>query len=782
MSGCSQGKCSDSNIPFSFGMFVLAPVLVSTWIVWTRQKKKLDYHRLNLFDRNGGNLLKKKLSKRKKSANAQLKIYTAEEMNRATNNYSDTTVMQRCNPGTFYRGSFSDGPENREVVVMKIPTVEKSRVEQFVDEMIFLSQPHRNLVKIMGCCLETCSPLLIYELHGDGNATVFDCLRDHRSDSLFFCKNLVKAAAGAARGLAYLQSNPRPAIFHGNICSGNILLDADFDAKVFYGVASGLFEGNAVYRDPQFINSGRVDEKSDVYSFGVVLVELLIGGVALASDRWGDDGNLASWFVSLIEENGLSQVVDDEIMLSEEDGRVVRELAAMAARCLSGKTGAKKSVAAAKANSNYQFLKTPKMAEGRDCVTVRVEYLVNQLPSSTPSKPIIDKVDHQLRQVNEKDFEPQIVSVGPIHRGKDHIKSMEQHKVRYLLQLLRRRDRLSIEKFVSELRNLEEKARRCYSASINLDEDEFVEMLLLDGCFVIELIRKYWFEDLRDKNDQIFQFDQTLIRIRHDLMLLENQLPFFVLNHLFNMTKMEDPEDNIYHLLLFFVEDMFPWLDVSKLDSKSDILHNANHLLGLVYQSCFSLSSKYFIENSGGKQSNLLRISSASELKEAGIRLKGITLWDVAFVDGVVKLPPLNISDKTESMFRNLIAYELYFPNDHPKYVTDYAFFMHCLIRSTKDVEILRGRGIISNFLGSDDMICPMFSRLGKNVVISSDFSYTNVFESVNKYNRLQHRRWMGKVKRKYYSSWAVISFIGAAILLLLTFIQTVFCVLSYTK
>ncbi|KAH6785805.1 hypothetical protein C2S51_038260 [Perilla frutescens var. frutescens] len=423
------------------------------------------------------------------------------------------------------------------------------------------------------------------------------------------------------------------------------------------------------------------------------------------------------------------------------------------------------------------------MLEERDCVVVRVKYLVNQLPSSTPSKPIIDKVDHQLRQVNEKDFEPQIVSVGPIHRAKDHVKSTEQHKVRYLLQLLRRRDRFSIEKFVSELRNLEEKARICYPASINLDEDEFVEMLLLDGCFVIEVIRKYWFEDLRDKNDQIFQFDQTLTQIRHDLMLLENQLPFFVLNHLFDMTKMEDPEDNIYHLLLFFVEDVFPWSDVSKLDSRSDMLHNANHLLGLVYQSCFSLSSKYFIENDGGKQSNLLRISSASELKEAGIRLKGITLWDVAFVDGVVKLPPLNVSDKTESIFRNLIAYEQCFPNDHPKYVTDYVFLMDCLIRSTKDVEILRHRGIIGNFLGGDDMICPMFNRLGKNVVISSDFSYSDVFESVKRDYRLRRRRWMGKVKRKYFNSpWAVILFTGAAILLLLTFIQTVFFVLSYTK
>ncbi|KAH6799551.1 hypothetical protein C2S51_036035 [Perilla frutescens var. frutescens] len=409
------------------------------------------------------------------------------------------------------------------------------------------------------------------------------------------------------------------------------------------------------------------------------------------------------------------------------------------------------------------------------------------MPSSTPSKPIIDKVDHHLRQVNEKDYEPVMVSIGPIHRGKDHVKGMELYKLRYLRHLLgRSSEKLSIEKFVLELKNLEEKARLCYPASINLDEDEFVLMLLLDGCFVIELIRKYWFKDLRDKSDQIFQFDQTLVQIRHDLMLLENQLPFFVLNQLFTMTKIEDPEDDMYHLLHFFVEDMFPWSDVSKPDSTSDILNNSDHLLGLVYQSCFSLSTEYFIENNGGKHNNFVRTFSASELKESGIRLKGskgITLWDITLMDGIVKFPPLNVSDKTESILRNLIAYELCFPNDHPKYVTDFAFLMHCLIRSTKDVEILRRHGIISNFLGSDDMICLMFNKLGKNVVISSDFSYSNVFESVKKHNRLQRRRWMGKVKRKYFNTpWAVMSVIGAAMLLLLSFIQTVFCVVYYTK
>ncbi|XP_057789332.1 UPF0481 protein At3g47200-like [Salvia miltiorrhiza] len=418
------------------------------------------------------------------------------------------------------------------------------------------------------------------------------------------------------------------------------------------------------------------------------------------------------------------------------------------------------------------------MTEERDCVVVRIENLLHHLSTSlTPSKPIIAKVDQHLRQVNEKDFEPELVSIGPIHRGKDRVKAMEQHKLRYLRKTLGRRDELSVEKCVLEVRRMEEKARLYYAKSISLDQDEFVEMLLLDGCFVIELLRSYWFNDLRDKNDQIFQFDHMLVQIRHDLLLLENQLPFFVLNELFDVTRMEHPDDNIHHLLLFLAGDVLPWPDSSKLDYSSEMLHNAEHILGLVYDSffSFSFSAKCFTENNGCN--TVHHTCSASEMEEAGIRLKGskgMSLRDISFAKGVIKLPPLCISDKTESMLRNLIAYELcFFPDDHPRYVKDYLFFIHCFIRSTKDVEILRRSGVISNFIGNDEMICSMFNRLGKKVVVSSsDFCYSNVFESLNRCKRLRRGRWMARVRRNYLK-------ISAAVLLILTIFQTVVSMLS---
>lgn len=130
------------------------------------------------------------------------------------------------------------------------------------------------------------------------------------------------------------------------------------------------------------------------------------------------------------------------------------------------------------------------MSKGRDTVIVQIKSLVENGSSPTQSRPKIYTVDDRLRQVKPEDSEPKIVAIGPIHGKKEHLK-MEQHKVRYLQQLLQRRDDLSIAKLVEKLREMEEDARQYYSPSLNIDTDNFfLQMLLLDGCFLIELLRK----------------------------------------------------------------------------------------------------------------------------------------------------------------------------------------------------------------------------------------------------------------------------------------------------
>ncbi|KAL3840159.1 hypothetical protein ACJIZ3_024750 [Penstemon smallii] len=406
----------------------------------------------------------------------------------------------------------------------------------------------------------------------------------------------------------------------------------------------------------------------------------------------------------------------------------------------------------------------------------------------TPSKPSIFRVNDDLRCVNEKLYDPKVAAIGPFNHGKDHLQKMEQHKYRYLKLLLKRRNESSVDKYVIAMRSLEEKARKCYEETFELNSDDFVQMLLLDGFFTIELIRKYGFDELRERDDTIFQYEQLLSQLRHDLILVENQIPFFVLIQLFTMTKSGDPDDDISYLIQLFIDDISPWPEASSQITGKVSFENIDHVLGLVYKFWCSSFAK-IIETRPVKteEEKFVSINSTTELQEAGVKFEKGTqqsnCLDIKFTKGVIRIPSFDVSDETESVFRNLIAYEHNFIDNHPKYMTDYAFFLHCLINSAKDVEILRRRGIINNLIGDDEMVYNMFNRLGKNILTSSDFCYGDVFDEVNKHCGYCGNRWMANLRHNYFNSpWAFIAFFASVMLLLFTLTQTVFSVLSYVK
>ncbi|CAI9786600.1 unnamed protein product [Fraxinus pennsylvanica] len=403
------------------------------------------------------------------------------------------------------------------------------------------------------------------------------------------------------------------------------------------------------------------------------------------------------------------------------------------------------------------------MSETRDHVAVRIDNILLDLPC-TPSKPSIFRVDDDLRRLNENLYDPKVLAIGPLHHGKEQVCKMEQHK----------------------FRSLEENARKCYAEHVNFDQDEFVEMLILDGFFIIELLRKHGIEEFRDKDDTIFQYKQILSRLRHDLFLVENQIPLFILDQLFSMTRTGNPDDNINYLIHLFIDDISPWTEVSEVTLKLPI-KNVDHLLGLVYKIwCSSFAKMVSFRPVKTEEDKFRTVNSTNELQEAGIKFEKDSKsngLDIKFSKGVMKIPGLHVSDESETLFRNLIAYEHCFPDDDPKYITDYAFFMHCLINSSKDVEALRRVGIITNFLGDDGMVYHMFNRIGRNIPMSSDFCYKQVFEEVNRHCGHRPNRWMANLRRNYFNTpWAFVSFFAAVMLLIFTFTQTVFSVLSYKK
>ncbi|XP_040998168.1 uncharacterized protein LOC121244183 [Juglans microcarpa x Juglans regia] len=160
------------------------------------------------------------------------------------------------------------------------------------------------------------------------------------------------------------------------------------------------------------------------------------------------------------------------------------------------------------------------------------------------------KVHEQLRNVNEKAYKPVLLAIGPYNdQSKVGQGFMEDHKLRYLYQMLKRKGG-SVEAYTTTLTELEEPARKCYVECISQTPEEFVEMMVLDGCFIIELFHKHEiYKETGDfQDDPIFKMKWVLPRIARDLLLFENQLPFFVLEKLFMMSERKDTLNRSKHL------------------------------------------------------------------------------------------------------------------------------------------------------------------------------------------------------------------------------------------
>ena len=407
----------------------------------------------------------------------------------------------------------------------------------------------------------------------------------------------------------------------------------------------------------------------------------------------------------------------------------------------------------------------------------------------------IYKVHDRLRRQNERAYEPEILAVGPYHHGKGNLRMMEEHKLRYLKLLLERTNERSVDRYIVAMRKLQERAQRCYSDSINLNKDEFVEMMLLDSCFVIELLRKFTITSLRDMHDPIFKMDWILHSTWRDLMLFENQLPFFVLVQMFNMTKVLDPRDNIIDLVIryyYSVREQYfcgnspgpeRFLRASYQVSADDV----KHFLGLIHHITTSSFAKLVSQrNVCDNKKRWDYIYCATELHEAGIKFKKAKytpLFDIKFINGTLEIPEVAVEEKTECIFRNMIAHEEHLQDTAPKYITDYLTFLCCLINSPKDVSLLRRCGILNNMLGDDEAVAALFSRAVGCVFVSRDeFCYYDVFINVKAYCRQRWNMWKAKLRRDYFNSpWTIISFLGVVLLLLLTVTQTMLSILAYS-
>lgn len=334
----------DSITGLISGMGFVTLLSISILLIKFVRKRENNKQKQKFFKQNGGLLLQQQTSL-KEGIIGKMRIFSAKELEKATDRFNESRILGRGGQGTVYKGMLSDG---QIVAIKKSQLVDELKtkhiVEQFINEVVILSQiNHRNVVKLLGCCLETKVPLLVYEFMANG--TLFHHIHDDKTTEFPFSWNMrLKIASDVAGAFAYLHSATSLPIFHRDIKTSNILLDEKFVAKVSdFGTSKSFavdqthlttnVNGTFGYIDPEYFQSSQFTDKSDVYSFGVVLVELLTGlkPILPSSKEEEDNRSLISRFLSSMDENNLDPILDNQVPAQDEG---VVAVARLAQRCL----------------------------------------------------------------------------------------------------------------------------------------------------------------------------------------------------------------------------------------------------------------------------------------------------------------------------------------------------------------------------------------------------------------------------------------------------------------
>ncbi|KAK1284633.1 UPF0481 protein [Acorus calamus] len=439
---------------------------------------------------------------------------------------------------------------------------------------------------------------------------------------------------------------------------------------------------------------------------------------------------------------------------------------------------------------------------------------------------------------------------------------MEKHKWRMVRRLLlRRRDEDALRECLRKVKALEERARSCYSEAIEMGSNDFVEMMVLDGCFLIGLLLLMWSETIQRKEDTKammvededawvvwmgqndedelhYNSSNLLTTVKHDLLKVENQMPFFVVEALFDLLVLQPDSGpsasiSIYDLAETLLNHWNPSNDFYRVTINPKGHHHLFHL----FHDLLAPNDHY--ENSTGQRNLIIRgflkmkkeiedvllqvhdalpsflirgktsgratelqevkwtsgratelqeekwslgrIKCATELQEAGVKFvekRNCSFLNVTFKDGVVEFPILCIFDETVALFHNLIAFEQCHP-DAKGDITFYAVLMDSLIDTPRDVNVLHREGVLRIGLSSEKEAAQFFNSLCKEVIF--DRPPSRLFIELNRYCDSKWHRWRAVLARDYFGSpWAAISLLAAFILLLLTLLQTVYTMYSY--
>ncbi|XP_068644984.1 G-type lectin S-receptor-like serine/threonine-protein kinase At4g27290 [Aristolochia californica] len=265
------------------------------WILWRRQIKchvdrTLDQRSsligLQLTLANVRNFASRHKDGKGAEESIELLMFDFKNIAAATNNFSSENKIGEGGFGSVYMGKLID---RQEVAVKRLSRSSGQGVEEFKNEVVVICElQHRNLVRLLGCCVHGEEKLLIYEYMINGSLDSLLFADRSKKEKLDWSKR-VHIVAGIARGLLYLHHDSRLRIIHRDLKASNILLDQEMNPKISdFGMAR-IFGGDQMqattkkvvgtygYMSPEYAMKGLFSIKSDVFSFGVLLMEIVSG-------------------------------------------------------------------------------------------------------------------------------------------------------------------------------------------------------------------------------------------------------------------------------------------------------------------------------------------------------------------------------------------------------------------------------------------------------------------------------------------------------------------------
>ncbi|XP_048226364.1 UPF0481 protein At3g47200 [Ricinus communis] len=390
----------------------------------------------------------------------------------------------------------------------------------------------------------------------------------------------------------------------------------------------------------------------------------------------------------------------------------------------------------------------------------------------------IYSVPPTLRQIYPEAY-TQVISIGPIHYGKQKLQAMQIQKLRYLKEFCKRK-MLKVNKSSSDHDEIKEKEierefstdllneinveemRRCYADNFEFCSTEFVNMILLDSVFILELFMRHH-KDSKNQKDFVLGKPWLRTDVQQDLVLLENQLPFSSLEKLYNFAKPNFVNEKDYPSLLELT------VIISPISSPRIPKYRT---LRKCYISLIYIGSLY----------------SITKLHQAGLKLKPAQnkcFLEIGFEPGItclwraeLQFPCFEVDDTTEFVVRNLMALEqCHYP--YETYICNYIRLWDLLIDTAEDVDLLVEKKNLVNGLGDGATVANLVNKLC-NQIAEVQSCYYPLSKDLNEYYEHCGNQTMAILRKVYFGDlWRGTGTVAAVLLLILTIIQAACSILQ---